>query len=400
MNHGRSKNLQRTWRIGVRLVDWAQGFGNRIYGGILDFLREGHSFEMEFVQPNGGDLPPVAIDEHWEGDGLLVFRYTPAEARAWKRRNIKVVNLSMEQPSKGAVFPRVTLDNRAAGRMAAEHLSGLGLRDFAFLHDPARTYSKERMEGFIHRLAQDGRGCRVLEIPSSSFPSKIRARQIASMAWRLMAGLPSPCGLFAKDDISGVTAIRALKQAGLRVPEDVPVLGVSDDIVYCLTTTPALSSVRFPGREIGRAAAELLHRMMEGENVPADTRIAIEPPGITVRESTGRVELADPVVTRAMNFIRQRPLDQPVDTETLCREVGASREQVRQRFHATLGRTPKQEIDRVRGERIAELLRRTNWTLECLAEHCGFSGGDELCRFIKRVTGRTPGELRRRESVV
>ena len=395
MSRREKTELNRTWRVGVRLVDWAQGFGNRLYGGILDFLREGHSFEMEFVQPSGGDLAPVVIDEHWEGDGLLVFRYTPAEAQAWKKKGIKVVNLSVEQPTKGAAFPRVTLDNIAAGRMAAEHLLGLGLRDFAFLHDPARIYSKERMDGYIRRLAEDGHGCRILEIPSSSIPPKIRARQIENMAWRLMAGLPNPCGLFAKDDISGVTAIRALKQAGMRVPEDVPVLGVSDDIVYCHTTTPALSSIRFPGKKLGRAAAELLFRMMNGETVPMDTRVTIAPPGITIRESTGRVELADPVVTRAMNFIRQCPLDRVIDADLLCREVGASREQVRQRFHATLGRTPKQEIDRVRCERVAELLRRTDWTLERLAEHCGFSGGDELCRFIKRVTGSTPGKIRK-----
>ena len=62
---------------------------------------------------------------------------------------------------------------------------------------------------------------------------------------------------------------------------------------------------------------------------------------------------------------------------------------------ATLGRTPKQEIDRGRCERVAELLRRPGGTRERLAEHCGFSGGDELCRFIKRVTGSTPGEIRR-----
>jgi LacI family transcriptional regulator len=392
-DHGTA--LRRTWKVGVRLIDWAQGFGNRIYGGILDYLREGHTFELEFVQSSGGDLPPVVIDEHWEGDGLLVFRYTPAEAQAWKKRGIKVVNLSAERAAKGSHFPRVTLDNRAAGQLAAEHLLGMGLREFAFLHDPARLYSKERMDGFIRRLAQDGHGCRVLEIPSSTFPPKIRARQIANMAWRLMAALPAPCGLFAKDDISGVTAIRALKQAGLRVPEDIPVLGVSDDIVYCLTTTPALSSIRFPGKAIGRAAAQLLHRMMEGEAVGADTRIEVTPPGITVRESTGRVELADPVVTRAMNFIRQCPPGMVVDAERLCREVGASREQIRQRFHAALGRTPKQEIDRVRSERVAELLRRTDWTLERLAEHCGFSGGDELCRFMKRVTGTTPGGIRK-----
>ena len=391
-----SPPLHRTWRVGVRLVDWAQGFGNRIYGGILDFLREGHSFEMEFVQPSGGDLHPPRIDEHWEGDGLLVFRYTPAEAKAWRKRGIKVVNLSVEQPARGAVFPRVTLDNPAAGCMAAEHLLGLGLRDFAFLHDNTRKYSWERLEGFRKRLREEGRDCRVLELASSTFAPKIRARQNEQMAWRLMAGLQAPCGLFAKDDISAVIAIRALKQAGHRVPEDVPVIGVSDDIVFCHSTTPAMSSIRFPGREFGHSAAQLLQRMMSGEKVDPETRIMIPPPGISVRESTGRVELADPVVTRAMNFIRTRALGLPVDTEILCREVGASREQLRQRFHATLGRTPKQEIDRVRSEKVSELLKRTDWTLERLAGHCGFSGGDELCRFMKRVTGSTPGEVRKR----
>ena len=377
------------------MMDWAQGFGNRIYGGILDFMREGHSFELEFVQPSGSDLPAVTIDEHWQGDGLLVFRYTPAEAKAWKKNGIKVVNLSAEQPAKGIRFPRVTLDNLQAGRMAAEHLLGLGLRQFAFLHDPVRTYAAERLEGFSSRLAQEGRDCRVLEIPSSSFPPKIRARQIEQMAWRLMATLQAPCGLFAKDDISGVTAIRALKQVGMRVPEDIPVVGVSDDIVFCHATTPALTSIRFPGKQIGRMASELLYRMMNGEEVPADTRLIASSPGLTVRESTGRVELPDPVVTRAMNFIRSRPLNLPIDTDLLCREVGASREQLRQRFHATLGRTPKQEIDPIRSARVSDLLKRTDWTLERLAEHCGFSGGDELCRFVKRVTGSTPGGIRK-----
>ncbi|MCW1912778.1 DNA-binding transcriptional regulator [Luteolibacter sp. GHJ8] len=384
-----------SWRVGVRLVDWAQGFGNRIYGGILDYLREGHSFEMEFVQPSGGDLHPVRIDENWQGDGLLVFRYTPAEAQAWKKRGIKVVNLSVEQAAKGPRFPRVTLDNRAAGRMAAEHLLGLGLRDFAYLHEPNRCYSAERLEGYRQRLAGEGHECRVLELPSSTFAPKLRARQNERMAWRLVSTLPKPCGLFAKDDIAGVMAIRALKQAGYRVPEDVPVIGVSDDIVFCHATTPAMTSIRFPGRQFGQAAAALLEKMMGGEKIDPDTRIEIAPPGISVRESTGRVELADPVVTRAMNFIRRQPLHQPLDTGTLCREAGASREQLRQRFHATLGRTPKQEIDRTRAEKVSELLKRTSWTLDYLAEHCGFAGGDELCRFIKRVTGSTPGEIRR-----
>lgn len=381
-------------RVGVRLVDWTQGYSNRIYGGILNFLREGHAFEMEFNQPSGGDLPPVIIDENWQGDGLLVFRYTPAEAKAWLKRGVKVVNLSTEQPAASPPIPRVTLDNHAAGQMAADHLIGLGLKQFAFLHDPARFYSTERLAGYRSRLNDHGHDCQVLNIPSSSIRRSIRARQIAAMAWRLVATLPTPCGLFAKDDISGVIAIRALNHIGRRVPEDVPVLGVSDDIVYCQSTTPAMSSIRFPGKIIGHDASKLLHRMINGEDIDPATRILVPPPGISTRESTGQVELTDPMVTRAMNFIRQQPLGQTIDISMLCRHIGASREQLRQRFHLALGRTPKQEIDRLRADAIADILKRTTWTLDKIANECGFSGGDELCRFFKRVKGTSPGAWR------
>jgi LacI family transcriptional regulator len=390
--------LKKRYRVGIRLLDWSQGFCYRLFPGILEVARSGHDLELVFEQPSGGDIAPVRIDKDWQGDGLLVYRYTATEAKAWVKRGIKVVNLSAEQPANGPHFPRVTLDNLAAGTMAARHLMTLGLQRFAFWHDPHRRYSMERLEGFRNELSREGFTTEVFDIPSSHYAEDERATRNANLAWKMLSRLVPPVGLFAKDDISAVCAMHALGTLGLRCPEDVPVVGVADDTVYCNITRPALSSVRFPGRIIGSRAMQLLISMMNGEKVADDLRICVPPIELTVRESTGLVELPDEVVTKAMRFIREHTPKRLVGVEELCRASGVSRELLRQRFQAMLGRTPKEEIDRQRAEVICEKLRQTTWKIDRIAEETGFGAADELCRFFKRTMDQTAGEYRKRMS--
>jgi LacI family transcriptional regulator len=77
--------------------------------------------------------------------------------------------------------------------------------------------------------------------------------------------------------------------------------------------------------------------------------------------------------------------------------AGVSRESLRQRFQATLGRSPKEEIERIRSQNLCEKLRWTELPLEVIAEENGFAGPAEICRFIKRMTGKTPGAIRREQ---
>lgn len=387
--------LRKHFRVGVRLPEWATGFVFRVFEGLIDFQRSHGAFvEMHFDQPSGGDLPAAPIDEHWQGDGLLAFRYTAAEAAAWKARGIAVVNLSTEFPGDDPEFPRVTMDNVRAGQMAVEHLASLGLRDFAYVHESTRRYSLERLEAFRDAVLASGGRFHRIDVPVSSYPLAVRPAKIERCISVPLASLPKPCGVFCKDDIMAVWVMRVLKTLGLRCPEEMPVLGVSDDVVFCHTTIPAMSSISYPGRRIGRVAAELLHRMMSGEKFPARHRLLVPPAGIARRESTGRVVLPDPVVTRALDHLRENIAQKGISVDALARRVGVSRELLRQKFHAALGRSPKEEIERLRCLRVCDYLHRTNFTLESIAEECGFSGPDDVCRFIKRMTGKTPGKIR------
>lgn len=390
--------MQRRFRVGVRLPEWSTGFALRIFEGILDFQREGGPFRLVFDQPSGGDLPRTRIDEHWDGDGLIVFRYGRDEAGIWRERGVAVVNLSAEYDDQGPCFPRVTMDNELVGRMAAEHLAELGLRDFAYVHESTRRYSAERLAGFEERVRELGGRLHRIDVPISSFPEAERPRRIERVMWPALAALPRPCGIFVKDDIAAVCTLRVIEALGVSCPAEMPVLGVDDDVVFCHMTQPALSSVAYPGREVGYRAAALLHEMMRDSRArQGEGRLRLPPRGLARRESTRHVVLKDPVVTKALAFIRREVIRRNVTVSELARHCGVSRELLRQRFHGSLGHSPQAEIERLRLRHVVDVLKATNWTLEGIAESCGFSGGDEVCRFVKRASGRTPGAIRREE---
>lgn len=82
----------------------------------------------------------------------------------------------------------------------------------------------------------------------------------------------------------------------------------------------------------------------------------------------------------------------------MCRILGVSREILRQKFNQSLGRSPKQVIDQMRADLIAEHLLRRTWTVDHTAQHFGFTSSDDLCRFFKRIKQCTIGEWRRERS--
>jgi LacI family transcriptional regulator len=209
--------------------------------------------------------------------------------------------------------------------------------------------------------------------------------------------LPRPCGILTKDDIAAVWTLRILKQLGIRCPDEMPLLGISDDIVFCHMMDPPLSSIPYSGRSVGLQAATLLHRMMSGERIQNDFRIEVAPQAVIHRESTRRVMLNDVIVTRALDFLRGQVERRTVHVGEIARHAGVSRELLRQRFQAVLGCSPKERIEQQRCLHVCDLLRNTDLTLESLAFECGFSGSDEVCRFIKRLTGKTPGAVRREQ---
>ena len=131
---------------------------------------------------------------------------------------------------------------------------------------------------------------------------------------------------------------------GLNIPGDISLLGVDNDDLFCSLSQPPLSSVQIPWERAGFLASEMLHRMMQGEQVPPDQHL-VEPSGIVERQSTDAVAVKDPDVRSAMQFIRTHA-HQLITVDDVVNSGALTRRTLERRFHEVLGYTPLEAIRR------------------------------------------------------
>jgi DNA-binding LacI/PurR family transcriptional regulator len=191
----------------------------------------------------------------------------------------------IEEPSER--WPWVASDALLAGRLAAEHLLALGHRALAFI-GPAEALHAFRMRerGFVGVLAEAG-----LALPTEWLrraPPTVEGGQTAMRA--LLGGARRPSAVFCANDLVALGALKACLSAGVRVPEDLSLMGC-DDIEMARIVTPELSTVAVPAREIGARAARLLVQRLEGKPPP---RGAVRPLPVraVIRRTTGPVPAA------------------------------------------------------------------------------------------------------------
>jgi len=183
------------------------------------------------------------------------------------------------RPLPGSRLPQVVHDDAAGARMAAEHLHELGHRRVAQLRGPLDVAN------FEHRASAFSETCRELGIEEVEVP-EIGSRPIYDEGYRLMKALLErdtdvPTAVFAHNDLMALGALAALKERDLSVPEDVSLIGYNDLPMMALVDPP-LTTVRYPSREIGLAAGELVVAHLAGEE-SADVCLQ---PSLVVRRST------------------------------------------------------------------------------------------------------------------
>jgi LacI family transcriptional regulator len=267
--------------------------------GIRDYAHERNNWILQ-INP---DISPLGLRflEGWHGDGVITHSATRSEIAAARALSQPVVNLS------GAIqntrLPRVMVDQTAMGRLAAEHLLSCGLSQFAYYGERNRWYSELRKRGFAERLAEAEHTCEVLEY-SADFNRRNSWYESMTAQEQWLRSLPLPVGLLAVHDFSGAVAIETCVRLGLRVPEDVAVIGVGNDLITCEFSAIPLSSVARNCCAVGYRAAALLDRLMEGEP-PPETDVLVPPEGVVQRRSTEMLAVHDPRVSAAVKYIRE-----------------------------------------------------------------------------------------------
>lgn len=325
-------------------------------------------------------------------DGIIAAVNSSADAGRLTDLGVPVVNVSN---SKDDVrVPLVTQDDEAAGRLAAEHLRACGCRNFGFWGQPQASYSEQRLAGFRAGLAAAGVDVeRDLHVGMGLGEGKRRdATRLFERMKLWLARQHSPLGVFAVLDTSALQLMRAARDLGRRIPEDVALLGAGDDDFWVDFESVPLSSVRLPSREIGYEAARLLERLISRGERGLGEIVRLPVSEVVARRSTDVLFVDDPAVARAVRLIREGGGRQSVGE--LVRVAGVSRSGLQARFKAALGRSMLAEIHRVKLARARELLETTDMKLAEVAEQSGMGSAHRLSVLFRAKLGRTPSAFR------
>lgn len=214
-------------------------------------------------------------------DGLLLSGPRSDDARLEELRSASFPVVLIGQ-LPGAGFPFVDVDNVSGARRAVEHLYRLGHRRIAMLTNapPEYTGSADRIQGYRQALKEHGVPFEQDLVGYGQFTEESGYRAMC----RLLDSSPSLDAVFVASDVVAFGALAAIRERGLLVPQDIAVIGF-DDVRTARYTSPALSTVHLPARELGARAAAILLQLIEGQAVALEgTLLETE---LIVRESCG-----------------------------------------------------------------------------------------------------------------
>ena len=314
-------------------------------------------------------------------DGLVAAGRFASVLRAAVRRGIPTVAIDSPARPPGLAVS-LSCDNGAVARLAAAHLVSAGLSNFAFLPEPSgQPFSRARQKAFADAIAAR---------PGAALCTFRRSESLS----RWLSELPKPVGIFAADDIRARQISDIAHSIGLKIPDEVAIIGVDNDRILCETASPALSSVWMRTQDAAFRSAELLHGIMTGERPAPCEPIAVKYSGeVVARQSTRFVETHDSLPLRCCELL-EASLHTPLRIESLLPVLHVSRRTLETRFKATVGRTIHEELMRMRIERAKTLLKDNSLSQARVAEACGFHDASHLNDAFKKHVNALPSAFR------
>lgn len=289
---------------------------------------------------------------------------------------------------------RVLTDNLAVGRLAAEHFLEREFKNCLFYCRSLSDWSaNERLLGFSTRLAESGLRPDTLECYPRGFAKELTARHCVKQLTRYLADAPRPLAIFAENDDFALFALDACEQAGLRVPEEVALLGSGNNSLVVEFASVPLSSVDHDSVTRSYRAAQLLDRLMAGEPVPREP-IRTPPKGVILRRSTDILAVADPGVAAALNEIRLHFSDVQLSPQDVADACGINLRTLNRGILKNLGRSVAAELRQVRLRHARQLLLTTDLTISEVAQQSGFANLLHFRRSFSRDSDASPRQWR------
>ena len=377
---------EKDWLIFIG--DLAGSYSRRVLRGVSQALEMQPALRAYAVYHVGVDeMPKLDV-----GDvaGALVgsVSRSPAAAKELAKWKIPMVSVAGDQEIPWLPW-RVRTDDDAVGQSAAAHLLDRGFQRFGYLGHDGHLAMTRRRESFVSAIRSKGYSVDCFQGA---------AERVARRWWppgmlEWIHKVEKPAAVFCGNDLRANAMLVACRRAGIRVPEEIAVLGVDDDDVFATLQHPHISTVAIPAHIIAQTALQILLQLIEGKTPPQ--RLLLLPPDpIITRGSTDILAVEDDLVREALAYIHGH-LAKGVSIKRMAAELAVSRPTLEKRFASALGRSPAAELRRLQLERTKVLLANTELDMEQVASRVGFSSAQQMSVSFKRFVGVAPTEYRK-----
>ena len=372
----------------IMLIAIRQGhFSRELLRGVLDAQLSGQDYNVWVVPPMSDRQHLDACISSQNVIGVIARGLANELVEYLEEHRIPVVSIRGPRDTELLPSSGIHVDDDLVARLAGAEFDRLNLRQWGYVGWKGVTWSEAREQALVGFSQSQAADVKVLSLSEEKRDGWKGVAEIAK--W--VQGLVKPCGILACNDEAGVAALHACKLAGLSVPEEVAVIGVDNNYLLCESSSPSLSSIDIHAADLGRMAMYQL-----GERLELDWEGGAkhqEPTVMVIRESSHQVDRYLLFYQIAVNYITSHALRGPSVAE-VAESSGLSKRALERVFAKHASVSPGEMIREYRTNGILQLLKNQSLNLSMIAQQSGFADASGLSNFVKRVTGKSPGEWR------
>jgi len=371
------------------LLDKSQSYERGLIRGVVKFSRFTSNWEFFLEAPNY-----TVPDEKkrlmkkiklWEPDFVI-------KNDSFLNTELKLMGIPIFLTPSNKLIPgviNIIADDNIVGKIGAQYFIDKGYKNFAFYGSDELFWSKIRKNAFKQQIEAMGLKCFEMEALMND-----NWQNNPEHIVNLIKEFPKPIAIMACSDEFGIHIIEASKKAGIRIPQEIAVLGVDNDEFICELFDPPMSSIDQNPESVGYEIAKFIQRMIVEKKLITGNIIGTDFRVIS-RLSTDIMAIEDKEVRKALLYIRENVPLRHILVEDVVAATFLSRRILEIRFRKLLNRTIFDEISRIRMDNICHILINSNTHLNDIADSFGFSSATSFSNYFKKSKKVTPLEFRR-----
>jgi LacI family transcriptional regulator len=381
----------------IFLTDLTEEYAKNLLKGIVRYSKEHTPWvlcKMPFSYRVEHEVEGVLKwAKEWKADGIIAQFYNTDNVSIFKENGIAAI--AQDFKSRFTEIPNITGAHRLTGQMGAEYFIRKGFKNFAFYGFKDIVWSSERCEGFREEIGKSNLEKNFYEYQNTDFKELWYYESAPLIAWLKM--LPKPIAMMICDDNQGQHIAEICKQCGIKIPEEIALLGVDNDEVICTLSDPPLSSINQAVEKGGYETAKLMDMMIQNPKKHYED-VVVYPTHIITRQSTDIFATNDKYISAVLKYIHQNT-DKKLNISNIICMAPLSRRLLENRFKQEIGLPVYSYIMNLRIDKFAHKLIETDAPIIEIANEMGFSDYKNIARLFKKMKGCTPSEYRNKNSI-